>query len=434
MTRAVGDSDCLDLISNTGSEETSMEQKASTSRGKATDFRWCVLIPTYNNAGKVAGVIEGVRALTEHVLVVNDGSTDSTAEILASLGVDTVTHDVNRGKGQALRTGFSAARSRGFTHAVSLDADGQHHPSDLPAMIEEARRYPDAVVVGARDMAAAGVPERNAFGGRMSDFGMKMLTGIEVRDSQSGFRVYPLRLVEGLRCWSTRFEFEVEILARANHAGATIRNVPIGVTYFPEDERVTHFRPLWDTIRLILLDLLLLLPRLLPWRLRKRSPADSAVGAECAEDSTAPTDAPTKPRMGVRSLWNRLVRDRTSPIELAIAIGIGAFIGVSPFFGLHWLIALYVATRWNLNVLAMFLGTQVSMPLLVPFWSVVCIGLGSLMWRQSWPDFSTASIELSPLNWAGEQFLLWLLGFPLVGLAIGALVGLLVYRSASALR
>jgi len=255
-----------------------------------------------------------------------------------------------------------------------------------------------------------------------------------VRDSQSGFRVYPLRLVEGLRCWSTRFEFEVEILARANHAGATIRNVPIGVTYFAEDERVTHFRPLWDTIRLILLDLLLLLPLLLPWRRQKRPRAEAEVEAECAAGSTLPTDAPAKPKMGVRRLWNRLVRDRTSPIELAIAIGLGAFIGISPFFGLHWLIALYVATRWNLNVLAMFLGTQVSMPLLVPFWAVVCVGLGSLMWHQSWPDFSMGPIGLSPLNWAGEAFLLWLLGFPLVGLVTGVLVGLLVYRSVSALR
>jgi uncharacterized protein (DUF2062 family) len=411
-----------------------MEQPATASRERASDFRWCVLIPTYNNADKVAGVIEGVRLFAEHVLVVNDGSTDSTADILASLGVETVTHPVNRGKGQALRTGFSAARSRGFTHAISIDADGQHHPSDLPAMVDEARRHRGAVVVGARDMQAAGVPGRNALGGRMSDFGMKMLTGIDVRDSQSGFRVYPLRLVEGLRCWSPRFEFEVEILARANHAGADIRNVPIGVTYFPEAERVTHFRPWRDTIRVILLDLLLLLPRLRPWPLSKRPAVESAIDAARRAGSTTPTPAAEKPKLGIRPLWNRLVRDRASPIELAVAVGIGALIGVSPFYGLHWLIALFVATRWNLNVLAMYLGTQVSFPLLAPFWAVACTVLGSLIWHQSWPDVSMASIEVSPFGWVGEAFLMWLVGWPPVGLVTGVFIGLLVYRALSVLR
>jgi glycosyltransferase involved in cell wall biosynthesis len=120
---------------------------------------YCVIIPTYNNGGTVRGVVEAALAVAGAVIVVDDGCTDGTREELVDLPAVVISHKRNRGKGVALRTGFREAHRLGFTHAVTLDSDGQHFPEEIPTLAAASRENPDAVVIGARDMRGELVPK-----------------------------------------------------------------------------------------------------------------------------------------------------------------------------------------------------------------------------------------------------------------------------------
>ena len=217
------------------------------------------LVPTYNNAAALPVVLGQVRAQGVPLLVVNDGATDGTREILeAQAGLEVVHHGENRGKGEALRTGFRRALELGFTHAVSLDSDGQHDPAQLPRFREALDRHPEAIIVGARDMSGENVPWRSRLGRRLSNQGVAILAGRLLPDTQTGYRAYPLATVLGLGGESTRFEFEIEILVRALWAEVPVLCIPITVHYEEAGSRVSHFRPLRDFLRGVALDVRLL--------------------------------------------------------------------------------------------------------------------------------------------------------------------------------
>ncbi len=211
--------------------------------------RHCILIPCLDGEASLGPV---VRAFRPHlpVLVVDDGSRDRTAEVAAQEGAEVVRHPVNRGKGAALLTGFAAARERGFTHAVTVDADGQHEVEDLPALLDASRESPLSIVVGARDFEVPNVPGASRFGRRFSNMWVRIETGRWLADTQSGYRVYPLDATLALRAPASRFEWEVEILVRALWGGMPVVDVPIGVFYPPPEERVSHYRGFVDSARL----------------------------------------------------------------------------------------------------------------------------------------------------------------------------------------
>ena len=221
-------------------------------------MRWCVLIPTYNNAGTIRQVVEATRRYASDVIVVNDGSTDGTDRILRELGVTVVAYGRNRGKGYALKAGFREARERGFDYVITLDADGQHFPNDIPLFLEALHRHPDALIVGSRDLAAQGMPSRNTFANRFSNFWVRLQTGIALPDTQTGFRLYPLRRI-GRRLWwlTARYEAELALLVYAAWKGIELVPIKIQVYYPPAGERVTHFRPVYDFVRVSLLNTVL---------------------------------------------------------------------------------------------------------------------------------------------------------------------------------
>src|SRR5690606_14937930 len=146
---------------------------------------YCVIIPTYNNRPTVRGVVEGALAVAGTVIVVDDGCTDGTHEALADLPIVLLRHKRNRGKGAALLTGFRAAHALGYTHAVTIDSDGQHFPDEIPTLVAASRGNPDAVVIGARDMSGEHVPPSSTFGRMFSNYWLKVATGVAVGDSQS---------------------------------------------------------------------------------------------------------------------------------------------------------------------------------------------------------------------------------------------------------
>lgn len=212
-----------------------------------------VVAPSYNNDGTVVGLLEGIDPSLP-VIVVNDGSTDDTAAQLDALEARhpqliVLTHEKNLGKAAALRTGFEEACRLGQTHAVTIDTDSQHDPDQIPDLLSLARREPDALVVGSRQLPLSEYPWRSFIGRWVSNALLFLESGCRVSDSQSGFRVYPLTLVRTVRCRGQRFMYETEIIARCRWHGFRVVEAPIRSRYLPPREWVSHFNPWLDSLR-----------------------------------------------------------------------------------------------------------------------------------------------------------------------------------------
>jgi glycosyltransferase involved in cell wall biosynthesis len=209
------------------------------------------LIPAYEAGGSIAAVVRGVQALLARVVVVDDGSRDDTASAARAAGAEVVSHGANRGKGAALVTGFKHAAGLGVDRVLTLDADGQHLPSEIPALLAASDANPAAIVVGARRKSGHEIRRLNRFGNWIADRLLRLIAGQPLPDTQSGFRVYPVGATLGLGAAGARFDFETEILLRAARRGMPVVGVPVAVHYPPVRERVSHYRPAWDTLRII---------------------------------------------------------------------------------------------------------------------------------------------------------------------------------------
>lgn len=217
----------------------------------------CVVIPTYNNQKTLADVIHDVLQYTSNVIVVNDGSTDGTADILSGISgqIHVVSYQPNGGKGYALKRGFDKAEELGFEGAITIDSDGQHFASEIERFVGYAEQYPDALLLGQRT-SEGDMPAKNSFANKFSNFWFTVQTAYRLNDTQNGFRLYPLAAMKGLRSVSSRYEAELEMLVRAAWKGIRIIPVPTRVYYPPEGERVTHFRPGKDFFRISVLNTL----------------------------------------------------------------------------------------------------------------------------------------------------------------------------------
>ena len=308
-----------------------------------------VVIPTYNNDRTLGGVIAGVRRYCADIFVVNDGSTDRTAEVLASTeGIRTIAYARNRGKGYALRRGLRAAREAGFRYALTIDSDGQHYPDDIARFIERIERRPDTLLIGARNLTADNMPARNTFANRFSNFWYLVETGRRLEDTQSGFRLYPLRRLGRLRSLCSRYEFEVEVIVRAAWRGVEVENIPVRVYYAPDGERVSHFRPLRDFTRISLLNSVLVLEALLfyyPWRFFR-----------------------ALTRENIRRFIRRnITRSPESNARLAAAMGWGVLCGLLPIWGYQMIFAGLSAHFMRLNKLVAIVFSNISIPPMIPF-------------------------------------------------------------------
>jgi len=213
-------------------------------------MRAAIVIPVYNHGPQVTAVIASARPLGLPIFVVDDGSTDTTAAVLAvQEGITVLRHPENRGKGSALLTGFAAAAAT-CDWALTIDADGQHDPADAQALLAVARQGARLIVVGKREgMTGGHVPWTSRFGRGFSNFWVWVSGGPWIADSQSGFRLYPLPETLELGVAARRYQFEVEVLVRARRRGIATIEVPVSVVYQPKGVRVSHFRPWRDFIR-----------------------------------------------------------------------------------------------------------------------------------------------------------------------------------------
>ena len=214
------------------------------------------IVPAYDAARSVGAVVTG---LTAHfasvpgfrgVVVVDDGSSDSTSAVAESAGAFVLRHAENRGKGAALRTGLAHALALGARVAVTVDADGQHLPHEAVRLAVHGSPE-DALVLGVRDLVRAAAPRPNRFSNGISNFFLSLFTGRELHDTQCGLRRYPVARTLALGPRDDGYAFEAECILRAARAGWHIVEVPVDVYYPPEDERVSHFHVVRDPARIV---------------------------------------------------------------------------------------------------------------------------------------------------------------------------------------
>jgi len=206
----------------------------------------CVIVPAYGEEAHIRAVVEGIRRYCPDVVVVDDGSTDRTAEEAGEAGAVVLKHEDNLGKGAALDTGFNYARQQGFDAVISMDADGQHAPQDLRGFLERFGEGDFRVLVGNRMSDPVGMPLVRRLTNRFMSWLLSRRMGQRVPDTQCGFRLYGLDVVPAGVTESGRFAVESEILMRLSDRGVRIGSVPIRIIYGDEKSKI---HPLRDTVR-----------------------------------------------------------------------------------------------------------------------------------------------------------------------------------------
>ncbi|WP_250645501.1 DUF2062 domain-containing protein [Salidesulfovibrio onnuriiensis] len=363
-----------------------------------------VVIPVFNHGATLRSVVTGALSFHRDVLVVDDGSTDNGVEAIRDLPVRVVQHESNRGKGQAILTAAAEAQRLGKTHIITMDADGQHYPEDIPAFVQAVKACPRGVIVGSRRFTGDHVPGASKFGRAFSNFWLRVQTGKELSDVQCGFRAYPVALFQAVRLHEKRYAMEVEVLVKASWAGFPLQDLPIDVHYPPPEERVSHFKALRDNIQISLLNTRLTARCFLPVPHR-----------QYAEDR----DGKVSPVHPIRSL-KLLLLQKESPLMLALAGALGMLLGTLAIPGLHCIAIILVAGYFGLSRITALAVSQLCMPPIVP---ALCIEAGYyLRHGELLTDISLQTLGYEALDRIWE----WILGSlalaPLFGLAMGLVV------------
>ncbi len=221
-----------------------------------SSYQIAVVIPALNEASTIADLVRRTLAYTQNVIIVDDGSSDGTPDLLSGLPVTVLRHTANKGKGASLVTGFRAALELNVCAVVTLDGDGQHRPEDIPKLLARAKQEQDKIVIGSRLTDRAGTPPARYRANRVADFWISWASGHLIEDSQSGFRLFPRRVLESVQAQYNRrrgFVFESEFLINAGHAGYSTVSVPIPALYRGVVRRDSHFRPIVDIARIVVM-------------------------------------------------------------------------------------------------------------------------------------------------------------------------------------
>ena len=212
----------------------------------STAMHAVAIVPAFNEAATIVLVIEGLRAVVDHVLVVDDGSTDGTAEIARRAGAEVIAHDTNRGKGQAIRSALAALRGQGFTHALVLDGDMQHLPSEAPRLLDAAARTGADVVLGERQFDRAAMPASRYQANRIGSRALSWFVGTRFQDTQCGYRLFRLAALDGVALGGRGYEIETEMLVKLARRGARMTTVPVTAVYGGQRSKL---RPVRDTTK-----------------------------------------------------------------------------------------------------------------------------------------------------------------------------------------
>lgn len=369
----------------------------------------CVIIPTYNNAATISAVIADVLQYTGNVIVVNDGSTDTTETLLQSItDITRVSYTLNRGKGFALRTGFKKAIALGFEYAITIDSDGQHFAKDLPAFINKLKESGPALIMGARNMdTAANVPGKSSFGNKFSNFWYKTETGIELPDTQTGYRLYPLAPIGQMKFFTRKYEFEIEVIVRLAWAGVKVISVPITVYYPPKEERISHFRPFKDFTRISIVNTVLVTicffyiwPRNFFRRFYKN-------------------------KNWKQELKQILLKPGESDARKAYSVAFGGFMGIVPIWGFQLLTGIPLAHLLKLNKTLFIIAANISIPPMIPFILFFSYKMGK-------PFMGSRAVDLSfnkqlTLEKMGQNLEQYIYGAFFLAIIVGVLFWILTF-------
>jgi len=304
----------------------------------------CVIIPVYNNEKTILDVVLQSKKYTSQVIVINDGSTDKTGEIVNSIdGIVVENFAENCGKGAALQKGFEIARNLGFSHAITIDADGQHFPEWIEKAAAECEKNPDALLIGARTGETFGenAPKKNIRARKFGNIWIKIYTGFKLSDTQSGFRVYPVEKMRDLRFYTARFEFEQEVLVKSAWAGIKLAEFAIPQVYQSAEERVSHYHIFHDSRRI-------------SWFFTKTAFAK------------------------INAVFVRELKANATPHKAALSFSTGIFLGIFPIYGFQTAAAIIVATVAKLNRPLALLGSNISIPPMMPILFFTAIWIGSI--------------------------------------------------------
>lgn len=388
-----------------------------------SEARCVVVAPTFDHAALVPPVLNGLVALHLPVIVIDDGSRDGTPDVLRTWARGdpaqrfVVTHAANQGKANALRTGFAEARRRGFTHAVTIDTDGQHEPTDVGRLVAIARGRPDAIVLGSRSSRTPGYPIAGRVGRALSNHFVWLTSGVRVSDSQSGLRVYPLEIVDRLGARAARYAYETEVLVRAGWAGVPIIETPIECIYRVPGGRVSHFKIGRDTRSAVALHAAMLTRSWLPGEPVPRVTPDKAADTGTVFQRACGWFSP-----------RRLIRMARGPAQarerLAASVGTGLFMASVPAYGIKTVACLWLSARFRLHPTAVIGVSSLSTPPLGLVFIMLSVLVGHLMLHGSIPD---AAIVTKWRDAAFDRMRHLLLEWVLGSLVVGAVLGVAGY-------
>lgn len=324
-----------------------------------------IVIPTYNNASVLRAVIEDVkRHINDQlIIVVNDGSTDNTHDILKQIsGIEIVSYKINCGKGVALQRGFQKAREQGITNVITFDGDGQHLAEDLPHFIEETILDPKTLFIGHRIIPYdKGVepPSRSTLGRRFGNFWYRFITRISLNDTQCGFRSYPLSKVLAVKSKRKKYEYEQELLIKLAWNGVVVKELDIHIYYQPQEESMSHFRPIRDFIHI--------------------SRVNSKYAFIRVINPFLFLDVPGKSwKEKIKALVKHELRGNVTPQKASLSVAMGVFFGLSPIHGFQVISAMGTAVVFGLNKPLAFLGVSISSAPMLPFIIALEIAVGKI--------------------------------------------------------
>lgn len=372
-----------------------------------------IVIPVYNHCATLRDVAS--RCLEQHpdVLVVDDGSTEDVSGALDGLDVTVIRHDQNRGKGQAILTASRWAAENNKTHILTIDADGQHYPEQIPDFLEAVNKTPNAVVIGVRNFEDSDAPFSSRFGRSFGNFWVRIQTGKKVHDIQSGYRVYPVVVLNDLHFMFHTYAFEDEVVVRASWAGIPIREVPIKVFYATGSERVSHFNKFRDNVRLSILNAYLTLRCVIPWPHLK---------FQYENEKFLTIRHPIH-------ILKTLLEKHDTPTKLALSGFLGVFLGALPLIACHTIVTMFTAAHLRLNKIIAIAAGQICMP---PFVPALCIEIGyflrfgKFLTLENVSSLSQASfLELGSMGL--QRLLDWFLGALIAGPVLGIIAGIIIF-------
>jgi len=337
-----------------------------------------IIIPTYNNEKTLRRVVLEIMSIVpkESIIIVNDGSTDSTNEILNEFEnhVLILKNEQNKGKGFSLRKGFKKAIELGFQNAITIDSDGQHYPEDIQLIIEKGFENKGAVIMGSRNMQQDGVPQKSSFGNKFSNFWFKIETWITLPDTQTGFRLYPLQPLRKMHLFTNKFELEIEVIVRLAWKNVKFVPVQIRVKYDP-DERVSHFRPGRDFFRISVLNSILVTFALIYYYPKRFLSIET-----------------------LKLIKHEAIKPEETNLKKAFSIGFGFFMGIIPLWGFQLLIGIPLAVLFRMNKVLFIASANISIPPMIALIIYFSLLTGQLFVQGNFEhsqllDFSSAVVQ-----------------------------------------